>query len=73
MTDCLITLHAIMRDPAEMARAREEIQAAWVNAARRLEKPPRERLTVTGLAAARVRCPTAKRVILTTEKNWSQS
>ena len=73
MVDCLITLHALMRDPAEMARARDEIQQAWVSASKRLEKPPRARLTVTGLAAARVRCPTAKRVILTTEKNWSQS
>ena len=70
--DCLITLHSIMRDPDELARAREEIQVAWINAARRAEKPPRERLVATGLAAERVRCPAAKRVILTTEKHWSK-
>lgn len=70
--DCIVTLHGIMRDPDELARARDEIQAAWVIAAQRAEKPPRERLVVTGLAAERVRCSVAKRVILTTEKHWSK-
>lgn len=70
--DCIITLHSIMRDPDELARARDEIQAAWVIAAKRAEKPPRERLVVTGLAAERHGCPVARGVILKTEKHWSK-
>ena len=70
--DCIVTLHSIMRDPDELARAQAEIHEAWVSTMRRAEKPPRERLTVTGQVAERVRCPAAKRVILTTEKHWSK-
>lgn len=72
MTDCLQTLHIIMRDHEELVKAQADIDAAWRAAMSRQSRPARERLVATGAAAARVRCPTAKSVILTTESDWSK-
>lgn len=72
MTDCLETLHIILRNPVELVKAQADIDATWRAAMSRQPRPARERLIVTGAAASRVRCPTAKRVILTTESDWSK-
>ena len=71
MTDRLDTLRAIERDPTELARALGDVVRAWASALARREKAPRRRLQATGEAAARLRCPVARRVIEKTEKHWS--
>lgn len=70
--DFLKTLRVIMRKPAELASAQADIDTALRAAMSRKPRAPRERLMPTGAAAALVRCPTAKRVILTTENDWSK-
>lgn len=73
MTDCLATLHALMRSPADMARVQRDLLRAWTAAMSRREKAPRARLQATGEAAARLHhIPVARRVIEKTEKNWSE-
>ena len=70
--DCVKTLHMIMRDPDELKRAQADFAAAWVNTAmQRKNKPPRARFVTTGRVAERLTCPAARRIILTTEKEWS--
>ena len=71
--DCVKTLHMIMRDPDELKRAQADFAAAWVNAAmQRKNKPPRARFIATGRAAERLTCPVARRIVLTTEKEWGK-
>lgn len=72
MKDCVKTLHAVMRDPDELARVQHDLNRAWAEAMTRPKKAPRGRIVANGEAARRVRCPVAKRVILTTEKHWSE-
>lgn len=69
--DCLETLHMIMRDPDELKRAQADFAVAWANAMQRNSKPPRARFIANGRAAERLTCPVARRIILTTENNWS--
>lgn len=71
MSDCLQTLHAVMRSPEELARVQRDLIRAWADALARPAKAPRERMQATGEAARRVSCPVARRVIEKTEIDWS--
>ena len=81
MTDCLTTLHILMRDPAELAAAQADIGMAWCAAlapavastAHRPAAAEPVRFVATGAAARRLRCPSAKKIIVTTETDWSKS
>lgn len=60
--------------PKPFDEAMAELVLAWpglVNASAEPVAAPVERLRATGEAAARLRCPVARRVILKTEKHWS--
>ena len=70
--DCIKTLHAIMCDPDELKQAQADFAVAWVNAMQRNSKPPHARFIANGRAAERLTCPEARRIILTTENNWSE-
>lgn len=70
--DCIKTLHAIMCDPDELKQAQADFSVAWVNAMQRNSKLPRTRFAANGRAAERLTCPVARRIILTTEKEWSE-
>ena len=70
--DCIKTLHMIMCSPDELKRAQADFAVAWANALRRNSKPPRARFAANGCAAERLTCPEARRIILTTENNWSE-
>ena len=70
--DCIKTLHMIMCSPDELKRAQADFAVAWANAMQRNSKPPRARFAANGGAAERLTCPEARRIILTTEKKWSE-
>ena len=70
--DCVKTLHMIMRDPDELKRAQADFAAAWSKAIAMKNKPRQERFTATGEAVKRISCPIAKKIILKTEKEWSE-
>jgi len=72
MTDCLRTLHTVLRDPDELAAARTDIFTAWVAALVRPRRAARERLVATGAAGRRLRCPRAQKIVDQTEKDWSE-
>jgi len=72
VTDCLITLHAVMRDPAELAAAQADIDAQWRAALARKPRAARERMVATGEAARRHACHRIQKIIIITEKNWSE-
>ena len=72
MTDCIDTLHGIMRSQDELARAQADIDTAWRAAMSRKPRAPRERLIVTGAAAQRHDCPRIQEIIFITEEDWSK-
>lgn len=69
--DCIKTLHMIMCDPDKLKRAQADFAVAWANAMQRNSKPPRARFMANGRTAERLTCAVARRIILTTEKEWS--
>lgn len=79
MKDCTEKLHSILRSPEELARAFSDFARAWgcstvVGAGKAPgghAQTAGEPFRATGEAAARLRCPVARRVILKTEKHWS--
>ena len=79
MTDCIATLHAILRDPKEQALAFCGFARAWGHRVSGEAEKERgdpapaadEALRPAGEVAKRVKCPVARRVIEKTEKNWS--
>ena len=70
--DCIKTLHMIMCSPDELKQAQADFAVAWVNAMQRNSKLPRARFAANGRVAERLTCPVARRIILTTENNWSE-
>lgn len=70
--DCIKTLHAIMCNPGELKQAQADFAVVWANAMQRKSRPPRTRFAANGRAAERLTCAVARRIILTTEKEWSE-
>ena len=76
MTDCLATLHYVTRDAAASAKVRDGLYIAWTARFKSPERPaiaPDAPLHATGNAAKRNACELARKIIQTTEKNWSKS
>ena len=77
MTDCIDTLHCIMRSPDELAAARADIGMAWsaslvIEPIADHEPGGGECLVVTGAAAQRHDCPRIQEIIFITEEDWSK-
>ena len=76
MTDCLATLHYVTQDAAASAKVRDGLYIVWATrfkAPERAAIEPQGHSALLALPEKQPACHRARRILETTQKNWSEA